>query len=192
MIINKEFKLLQAQHGVLAFYSVKDIPGLNSFIPQEDPMNSANEEILCGGEVRYFSQPLGIIVAETYHIANKAALLVKVTYRDISKPITDIRINKNNAQKTTLFRSRDATKRGKCIVKVIKGEETIFGQYHFCLENIACVTWPTDDGLRVNPSSQYIDADQLMISRCLGVDQNRYYYLLLYKNKMRPVVAQPQ
>lgn len=174
--------LLQAQPGVLAFYSAKDIPGLNSFTPIEDRNSSANEEILCNGEVRYFNQPLGIIVAETYHIANKAALLVKVTYRNISKTEIDIRINKNNPHKTTLFHSTKATNSGKDIVRVIKGEENIFGQYHFCLENIACITWPTDDGLKVHPSSHYYDADQLVVSKCLAIDQNRYYILILVQN----------
>ena len=133
-----------------------------------------NEEILCNGEVRYYNQPLGIIVADAYHVANRAALLVKVTYRDIRKPDIDIRINKNNARKTTLYKSINATNRGKNISKVIKGEETIFGQYHFCLENMACIACPTDDGLKVSSSSHFIDADQLMVSRCLAIDQNRY------------------
>ncbi|CAH0726811.1 unnamed protein product, partial [Brenthis ino] len=158
--------------GVIAFYTANDIPGINSFTAPEDPNSLTNEEILCSGEVCYFNQPLGILVAESKDIANEAALLVKVTYRNVTKPRIDIRINKNSTQKTTLFRSIKGTSRGNNIVKVIKGEETIFGQYHFCLENMACVSWPTDDGLKVSSTSHYIDADQLMISRSLNIDQN--------------------
>lgn len=38
------------------------------------------EEILCSSEVRFFEQPVGIILAETNEIAQKAAKLVDVEY----------------------------------------------------------------------------------------------------------------
>lgn len=60
-------------------------------------------------------------MAESKDIANEAALLVKVTYSNITKPEIDIRVNKNNTQKTALFQSIKGTSRGNDIVKVIKG-----------------------------------------------------------------------
>jgi xanthine dehydrogenase/oxidase len=38
--------------GVVAFYSVKDIPGKNNFMPDKIPFTTHSEELFCSGEVR--------------------------------------------------------------------------------------------------------------------------------------------
>nr|XP_034832960.1 xanthine dehydrogenase/oxidase-like [Maniola hyperantus] len=161
------------QKGVIAFYTAKDIPGLNSFTSPDVTDFTADEEILCSGEVKYYNQPIGIIVADTYYLANRATLMVKVTYSDVRKPLVDIRVNKNNSQKTTFFSSVPATRTGNEVVKIIKGNRTILWQYHFCFETMMCVSLPTEEGLKVFPTSQYIDADQVQTARCLNIEESR-------------------
>jgi CO/xanthine dehydrogenase Mo-binding subunit len=39
------------------------------------------EEIFCGSRVRFYDQPIGVIVAESSQIANRAAEHVKVSYQ---------------------------------------------------------------------------------------------------------------
>ncbi|XP_047533997.1 xanthine dehydrogenase/oxidase-like isoform X1 [Vanessa atalanta] len=159
--------------GVIAFYTAKDIPGVNSFTPPEDQDSITNEEILCDGEVFYYNQPLGIIVAESYDIANRARLLVKVKYSNVRQPKIDIRNIKNDPSQVTLFSCINATDKGNDVVKVIDDDQTIFGQYHFCLENLSCVSWPTEEGIKATPTSHYLAAAQTMSARCLNIDQSR-------------------
>lgn len=67
--------------GVVAFYSAKDIPGLNNFMPLRLPMHNLKvEEVFCSDKLLYHGQPIGIILAETFDLAYKARNFVKVNY----------------------------------------------------------------------------------------------------------------
>ncbi|XP_061376909.1 uncharacterized protein LOC116770937 [Danaus plexippus] len=159
--------------GVLAFYTAADIPGRNSFIPAVNLFNRADEEFLCNGEVKYFNQPLGIIVAECQSIADKAVHLVQVIYSDIKNPVLDIRVAKHDPSKLKLFQTINATSAGTDIAKVIKGEHSIYTQYPFTMETLVTVTHPTEEGLRIYAATQWMDSVHVVISRALLLDQNR-------------------
>ncbi|KAL4715613.1 hypothetical protein ACJJTC_006192, partial [Scirpophaga incertulas] len=137
-----------AQPGVIAFYTAEDIPGSNNFMPTNQIIFSGFEEILCSGNVKYYNQPIGIIVADSQHLAERAAKSVYVKYVNIKKPILDIKEAKNDSSRTTFVVSKPAIGKGIDIYKVLKNEYTIYGQYHFCMENMSCVTWPTEEGLQ--------------------------------------------
>lgn len=47
------------------------------------------EEIFCSGEVLFHGQPAGIIVAESFTLANYAASFVKILYEKNGKDIND-------------------------------------------------------------------------------------------------------
>lgn len=72
-----------------SFYSAKDIPGKNSFIPPQFKVLAylEDEEIFVGlnSEVKFFSQPCGIILAERMDLANYAATKVKISYGKIGR-----------------------------------------------------------------------------------------------------------
>lgn len=165
--------LFQNYPGVLAFYSAKDIPGLNSFTPADDPVYQINEEVFCSGQVKHFSQPLALIVADTQAIADKAANFVKVKYTNVGKPVTDIKIAKYDPNRNTLLQEIKPLHKGLDVVKVIKGGNTIQGQYHFPLETLVSVTKATEEGIAVYASSQWPAAMQVMISRALKIDQSK-------------------
>lgn len=167
----------QSEPGVIAFYSAKDIPGLNSFTPAESILYSANEEILCSGAIQYYNQPLGIIVADSRHLADKAAKMVHVTYKNVKKPVIDVKEAKKDPDRITQYASSDATNKGTDIKKTFKGENTIYSQYHFSLETLVCVTRPNEDGVEVHSATQWMDGTQIMISRALNLDSNRLVFV---------------
>ncbi|XP_053608547.1 uncharacterized protein LOC128674181 isoform X2 [Plodia interpunctella] len=159
--------------GVLAFYTVKDIPGINSFTPPDSMLYSANEEILCDGKVKYNNQPLGIIVAESRVIADSAAKLVKVKYSGTKKPVIDLKQAKDDTKRLKSFKEDPALNKGFDVEKVVKGVNHIYDQYHMCMETLVCVTRPTEEGVEVHSATQWLDGTQLMISRALKIQENK-------------------
>lgn len=164
---------LQDEPGVVAFYTAKDLPGPNTFIPVGTAIFMADEEIFCSGKVKYYNQPIGIVVAESEYIAEKAAKMVKVTYSNVEKPVLDVKKAKHDPSRTKLLLPFPAINKGYDVAKVIKTEYTIYGQYHFCMETMCCVTRPTEEGLEVHTTAQWIDVIQQLISRALKIQQNK-------------------
>lgn len=65
---------------MISFYDKSDIPGENNWLPNTIWVYiTVKEELFCEGKVKYYDQPVGIIVAKTQDLANKAADLVKIT-----------------------------------------------------------------------------------------------------------------
>ncbi|CAB3227927.1 unnamed protein product [Arctia plantaginis] len=159
--------------GVIDVYTAKDIPGLNSFSPSDTPFNSSDEEVLCSGRVEYYNQAIAIVVAESRYIADSAAKLVSATYKNVKDPLIDVKYTQDNPTRSSLSDKIDATEIGNDVTDIIKGNNSIYGQYHFVMETLSCVTKPSDEGLDVYCASQWLDGIQLMISRALKMDQNR-------------------
>ncbi|CAG9788241.1 unnamed protein product [Diatraea saccharalis] len=161
------------QPGVVAFYSAKDIPGKNSFIMLGLIVFIEDEEVFCSKKVNYYNQPLGMIVAESEAVANRAAKLVKVTYSNISTPVLDIKKAKDDPTRTKLFLPIPAIGRGLFVDKRFKNNYTIYGQYHLSMETIMCVSTPSEQGLTVYSSTQWMDFVQNTIAKALNIDHNR-------------------
>ncbi|KAJ8719960.1 hypothetical protein PYW07_012003 [Mythimna separata] len=163
-----------AMDGVVAFYTSKDIPGVNSFTPSDSWVTPSNEEILCEGTVKYCGQPYGIIVANTQNLADRAARRVKATYSNVTEPVTDINVAKDDSTRNTLYVAVDATNPGTdTVYKTITGTNILHGQYHFPMETMVCVAKPTEEGLEVHMATQWPDGAHTMISRALNMDQNK-------------------
>ncbi|XP_055605925.1 aldehyde oxidase 3-like [Uranotaenia lowii] len=175
--------------GVTAFYSSGDIPGKNDFmvfkynVNHFFPVGVESEEIFCSGEVLFHGQAVGIILAERFELANRAARFVEVEYGNLAEdPIypTVADVMANNA-KDRLFdvpnerigSSYLATNRGS---KTIKGNFVLSGQYHYTMETQTCVCIPTEDGMDVYSSSQSLHQVQGAIAQMLELPQNRINY----------------
>ncbi|XP_049874984.1 uncharacterized protein LOC126373065 [Pectinophora gossypiella] len=159
--------------GVIAFYSAKDIPGVNSFTPSGTLFYPVYEEIIATGEIKYFNQPIGIIVAESRALADRAAKLVDVKYSGIKKPVIDIKEAKKDPARNIVVANTPAKEKGADVQKVIKGESTVYGQYHFSMETLVCVSKPIEEGLEVHAATQWMDGVQQMTAEALNMDVNR-------------------
>ncbi|XP_053608971.1 probable aldehyde oxidase gad-3 [Plodia interpunctella] len=161
--------------GVVAFFSAKDIPGSNNFLSPKVTAQIIPEIIFVEKEISYYDQPIGVIVAETEKLANRAALLVQVKYKvDKRKPILTIKdLQERDPSRIQLYQVVPARDRGLNVQKVIKGSHSIYHQYHFTMETLSCVTRPNDDGLDVYSATQWLDSVHVAVSEVLNVEQNR-------------------
>lgn len=123
--------------------------------------------------MKYYSQPIGIIVAESEILAQKAAKLVKVTYTNVRKPILTIKEAKKDLTRCLILLAIPATSTGLNIRKKISGSASILSQFHYTMETQVCVTYPSDDGLEVLPSTQWMDNIQTAVSKALKIEQSR-------------------
>ncbi|CAG9123156.1 unnamed protein product [Plutella xylostella] len=163
--------------GVVAFYSAKDIPGKNSFMPTKVPLVSEDEEILCSSKVLFFGQPAGIIVASRDKIAIKAATLVKIKYASISKKkpliyIDDVLNSPERESRVTIDATIKPEEEGHDVNCVVYGDYKVESQYHYTMETQTCVTRHTEDGLEVYAATQWLDACNIAIAECLKIPVN--------------------
>lgn len=76
--------------GVVAFYDHTSIPGTNNVIPPQAG-GIVVEELFCSGLIKYYHQPIGIVVANNHKVALEAATRVQVYYTNpTEKPLFNI------------------------------------------------------------------------------------------------------
>lgn len=158
--------------GVIAFYTAKDIPGTNNTVEPE--LGYEVEELFTAEMVRYYDQPLGMIVALTSNLASRAASKVKVLYSKgsnvIMPTLNDVlehkrmdRVHKLAPSKIKDIKlSDDADVQGKGVFEMGL-------QYHYTIEPMTCVAVPIDDGLQVWSTTQWIDQTQSVIAKLLQI-----------------------
>ncbi|XP_039304286.1 xanthine dehydrogenase 1 isoform X2 [Solenopsis invicta] len=167
-----------AMKGVVAFYSAKDVPGKNLCISAASQMTMLiNDEVLFAeNDVLYAGQPVGVIAAETHNLAHEAAKLVEIKYTESlnRKPVISIEDALATKDESRFMQtiSIPAKKKGNNVKQTIKGVFQCGSQYHYTMETQSCVCIPTEDGMDVYPTSQWIDLSQVSIANCLGVKNN--------------------
>lgn len=176
-IFNAHF--LQKLPGVVAFYSAKHIPGVNNFM--SDGMHfyfPDVEEIFCSGRVLFHGQPVGVIVAERFDQAVRAAKQVNIIYERISDaPICPtIKAVLTHRSKDRIVSqpasSRTSPQVDVQVSKKLQGTLELAGQYHYTLEPQTCVCVPMENGMDVYAATQFIDLVQVAIAAALNVPEN--------------------
>uniref|UniRef100_A0A1B0CJI2 Putative xanthine dehydrogenase n=1 Tax=Lutzomyia longipalpis TaxID=7200 RepID=A0A1B0CJI2_LUTLO len=166
--------------GVVAFFTAADIPGANSFMTQVfiEPLQVVEpEEVFCSGKVRYHSQPVGIILAETLDLALKAAELVKITYdppaeRKLMLTVEDVLEAGDDERIINFAKHLEAETQGNDTATTITGNMAFSPQYHFHMEPQTTVCVPTVDGMIVHCASQFLHFAQMGIGQVLNIPQN--------------------
>ncbi|CAC5385055.1 XDH [Mytilus coruscus] len=157
--------------GVIKFITAKDIPGENNCYP-----NSMAEEVLCSGDVVYAGQALGIIVADDEETANRAAGQVEVTYSDQKQPI--LTIEDGIKAKSFFPNPGDVVTAGDAETAIANSPKKITGsisfgeQQHFQMETQISICSPTEDGMDVEASTQWIDLTQQSTAMVLGIPES--------------------
>lgn len=142
------------------------------------PFLSEKELILCDKHVMFYGQPAGIVVANREKTANKAASLVKVNYESQSKnkpllTIEDVLKSSERSTRVKIDSTVEPTDRGNNVKTIINGKFNMEGQYHYTMEPQTCIANPTEDGMEVYASTQWLDLTNIAISQCLNVPVNR-------------------
>lgn len=102
--------------GVKAFFSAKDIPGINNFMTSKMLLVVEQEEIFCSGLVKYYGQPVGVIVADSLVLSERAAEQVRIEYSPSIKTFyvdeRDVLEKDNKAPRVNFVGGYDATAKG--------------------------------------------------------------------------------
>lgn len=159
---------------MLMFLSAKDIPGSNNFYPTNIESSFVPEELFCERKVKHYDQPIGVIVAESEKLAQRAVLLVKVKYTNVKqRPVLTLTEAKSDPKRTMPFLVFPARDRGLDVQRIIKGDLSLYSQYMYHMETQTCVTKPNDDGIDVFPSTQWPNQVHVAISQVLNIQQSR-------------------
>ena len=155
--------------GVLDFINHEDIPGDNCVKNnKKNPDGSFKypEKLFATHHIHYAGQAVGLIIATTSDIAHRAARMVQITYKDVKKPLLNIkdvikseelgRISSESVGDPIIV--GDVESEFRVGADVVSGEFQIGSQYHFHLETQTCIVTPEEDGVSVISTTQYMDA----------------------------------
>ncbi|XP_037034825.1 indole-3-acetaldehyde oxidase-like isoform X2 [Bradysia coprophila] len=163
--------------GVRYFFSAKDIPGKNNFSPKLFGIVE-EEEIFVGenSDILFNGQPAGVILADTFSLANSAASKVKITYVESDKQIIPTIRDAYDLNAEDRFsespHSRKATHYGTNATKTISGRFEVGSQYHYTMEAQTTCCIPSEDGIDVYSATQWMDYMNIAIAECLKVPEN--------------------
>ncbi|KAJ2490425.1 hypothetical protein IWW37_003166 [Coemansia sp. RSA 2050] len=157
--------------GVVRVLTARDVPGENHWNIFKD------EEILPADTVFYYGQPLALILAATQRIAQEAARLVSVTYKDLPAvlSIRDAIAQSSFYDETCQLINGDVDTALTAADLVLEGESYCGAQEHFYLETMVAIAVPKgEDGeLEVFASTQNPTEAQMVIAQVLGVPASR-------------------
>ncbi|XP_035789869.1 xanthine dehydrogenase/oxidase-like [Anopheles albimanus] len=164
--------------GVAAFLCAKDVPGFNNFMPLEMGAREV-EEIFCSGQVNFVGQIVGMVCAESFELANRAAALVRIEYRRTSNRLVMPTVQDvYDALDFSRVTDQPYDRHGARYQQAREGPITVSGrfdlrgQYHYPLETQACLCVPQADGMDVYTATQWFDHVQIAVSQALGVQES--------------------
>ncbi len=155
------------EHGVVAVFTAKDIPGENNCGPivHDDPF-------LAAGTVQFVGQPVALVVAREMLYAREAAAKAKVLVKELAAILT---IEEALAQHSFIMPAKAIT-RGAPTEAIataphtIKGSTTCGQQEQFYLEGQISYAVPREDGqLTLYVSTQHPDGNQREAASALSL-----------------------
>ena len=161
---------LLAEHGVVAVFTARDIPGENNCGPivHDDPF-------LADGKVEFLGQAVAVVVAREMIYAREAANRAKVAVRELPAILT---IDDAMAQQSFVMPSKGIN-RGDASAALASAPHRLQGQTHcgqqeqFYLEGHITYAVPREDGqLTLYVSTQHPDGNQREAAAALNLTTN--------------------
>lgn len=157
--------------GFVKFISARDIPGKNTFV---EVFKIEDEQLFADKEILFAGQPVGVVIAKTQNIANKAADKVIVNVEQTRKPVLDFKavVESNDTSRIVKNAEKAATAEKKNIKYKFSGSLLMGGQYHYTMETQTCYCVPVEDGMDIYPATQWITAVQQNAAVALNIPEN--------------------
>ncbi|KAJ9595230.1 hypothetical protein L9F63_013467, partial [Diploptera punctata] len=162
--------------GVHAFFSAEDLQG-SKFKNNHGIIH--DDEVFAAGKVTTQGQVIGAVVADNQIIAQRAAKLVKVTYKDLQPIIITI---EDAIEKQSFFPGfpkqicrGDVDSALRSADHTLTGEARMSGQEHFYLETHCTIAVPKgeDDEMELFCSTQNPTETQKVVAEVLGTTSNK-------------------
>ncbi|KAK5579855.1 hypothetical protein RB653_009543 [Dictyostelium firmibasis] len=157
--------------GVKAFFSAKDIPGINDCGPVIH-----DEEVFVTKTALFHGAPIGCIVAETHIQALEASKLVAIEYEELPAvtSIEDAIAKQSFFPFTHVLKDGDMEKGWSESDHIIDGEFKVGAQEHFYLEPNGTLVIPGEGReMTVIASTQNPTKTQAIVASVLGIGQNQ-------------------
>ncbi|EDW59394.1 uncharacterized protein AOX1 [Drosophila virilis] len=166
--------------GVVAYLDAKDIPGPNSLRPKvtDDHFFPQEEQLFATGEIKFYQQPIGMVLATSNALAQRAAELVQLTYEGGSEDVLpSMKHVLEAAASGDRIKHPVKSMHDKLQLKVpheVKGSGKLdLGlQYHYFMEPQTTVVLPFEGGLQVYAATQWMDLTQDIIAKVLNLRSN--------------------
>ncbi|ALC47090.1 CG18522, partial [Drosophila busckii] len=180
VVTKVDISAAMALDGVVAYLDAKDIPGPNDVTAATKdafffPMP---QQLFATGRIQFYQQPIGMILATSNALANRAAELVDLSYEGGAEQVLP-------SMKHVLASaaSGDRIKQPvKSLIDVLdlkedfqissSGQLDMGLQYHYFLEPHTTVAIPFEGGLQVYAATQWMDLTQDVISKMLNLKNN--------------------
>ncbi|XP_033150124.1 xanthine dehydrogenase [Drosophila busckii] len=180
VVTKVDISAAMALDGVVAYLDAKDIPGPNDVAPAtKDPhFFPTEQQLFATGPIKFYGQPIGMLLATSNSLANRAVELVEVSYKGGAEQVLP-------SMKHVLAAAASGDRIKHTIKSLISnldlkeehevsssGQLDMGLQYHYFMEPHTTVVVPFEGGLQVYCATQWMDLTQDIISKMLKLRNN--------------------
>ncbi|MDA7482609.1 xanthine dehydrogenase molybdopterin binding subunit [Planktomarina temperata] len=166
-----DLSAVRACPGVHLVLEAKDLPHANDVSP-----SAHDEPLLADGQVHYAGQPIFLVVAESHHLARRAAHLAKI---EITEEPALLTIEQALAAESRFEDGPRIYTKGtpqsamQGVIHRLQGQINLGGQEHFYLEGQAALALPGDhEDMVIHSSTQHPTEIQHKVAEALNIAQH--------------------
>ena len=162
---------VRACPGVHLVLEAKDLPHANDVSP-----SAHDEPLLADGHVHYAGQPIFLVVAESHHLARRAARLAKIEITDEPAILTieqALAAESRFEDGPRIYTKGTPQSAMQGVIHRLQGQINLGGQEHFYLEGQAALALAGDHGdMVIHSSTQHPTEIQHKVAEALNIAQH--------------------